>query len=243
VVVVHVEDRDLFTALIKECLGCDGRVVEVAITAHQVAGGVMPRWAAQGEGTVGALRDGGLRRKGHLRRTVSRLPSACGDWRATVETVIAQLAVQAGGQHAAQRARRPGVGQQVAVLAVFGPALPGVFEEVEVVAAVDTLQRRQAEILRRLHRPQLPLFDALQYMVGARGHFEAGHQLPVHQLTTAMVQMMIVRVDRQHVVVLQRLRGMPCSVARRRGLENGRSGQKGIDMANVFVRYSPLARA
>ena len=102
---------------------------------------------------------------------------------------------------------------------------------------------RQAEILRRLHRPQLPLFDALQHMVSARGHFEAGHQLPVHQLTTAMVQMMIVRVDRQHVVVLQRLRGMPCSVARRRVLENGRSGQKGIDMANVSVRYSPLAKA
>jgi hypothetical protein len=35
-------------------------------------------------------------------------------------------------------------------------------------------------------------------MVGTRGHFEAGHQLPVHQFTTAVVQVVIVRVDRQH---------------------------------------------
>jgi hypothetical protein len=42
-------------------------------------------------------------------------------------------------------------------------------------------------------------------MVGARGHFETGHQLPVHQLAPAMVQVVIVRVDRQHIVVLRRL--------------------------------------
>ncbi|MNG19610.1 hypothetical protein D3C84_1037860 [compost metagenome] len=46
VVVIHIEDGDLFMALVEKGLGGDGRVVEVAITAHQIASGVVPRWAA-----------------------------------------------------------------------------------------------------------------------------------------------------------------------------------------------------
>jgi hypothetical protein len=35
-------------------------------------------------------------------------------------------------------------------------------------------------------------------MVGARRHLEAGFELPVYQFATAVVQVVIVRVDRQH---------------------------------------------
>lgn len=186
----------------------------------------MPGRAAQREGTVGALRDGGLGCEGDLRGAVGRLPGAGGDRRATVETVITQLAVQAGGHHAAQGAGGPGVGQQVTVLAVFGPALPGALEEVQIVAAMNALQRRQAEILRCLHRSQFPRLDPLQHVVGTRGHFKAGHQLPVHQFTTAVVQVVIVRVDRQHFcspqavsvhAVLRRARFMRTSGEAKRG--------------------------
>lgn len=199
-VVIHVENRDLFVALVEECLSGNGRVVEVAIPAHQIAGGVMPRRATQGKGGVCTLCDCLLRRQGDLRGAVGGLPRAGGNRCATVKTVITQLAVQAGRQYPAQGAGRPGVGQQVAVLAELGPARPGTLEEVEVVAAVNALQWCQAKVLRRLNRAQVAVLDPLQHMVGARWHFEAGHQSPVHQFATAVMQVVIVRVDRQHLL-------------------------------------------
>jgi hypothetical protein len=117
-------------ALVEEGLGGDGGVVEVAITAHQVGGGVVPWWAAQGEGRVGALLDRRLGGERDLRGAVGGLPGAGGDRRAGVEAVVTELAVQAGGFDLAQGACRPGEGQQVAVVAEFGPARPGAFEEV-----------------------------------------------------------------------------------------------------------------
>ncbi|MNE70400.1 hypothetical protein D3C80_1661910 [compost metagenome] len=95
--VVDVEDRDFFMALIEECLGGDGGVIEVAVTAHQVAGGMVSWWAAQGECTVGAILDRRLCGECHLRCAVRRLPGAGGDRCATVEAVVTELAVQAGG--------------------------------------------------------------------------------------------------------------------------------------------------
>ncbi|MNL34228.1 hypothetical protein D3C87_1561910 [compost metagenome] len=98
-------------ALIEERLRGDGGVVEVAITAHQVAGSVVSRWTAQGEGRAGAALNFRLRGQGNLRCAIGRLPRTGGNRRAAVEAVIAELAVQAGGFDAAQRSRGPGVRQ------------------------------------------------------------------------------------------------------------------------------------
>lgn len=148
-------------ALIEESLGGDGGVVEVAIAAHQVTGGVVSRWPAQRESTAGATLDRGLGGQCHLRCAVRRLPSAGGDRRAAVEAVIAELAVQAGGHDPPQGAGRPGVGQQVAVGIELGPTGPGAFEEIEVVAAVDAGNRLEAEILWRFHRAEVAVLHAL----------------------------------------------------------------------------------
>jgi hypothetical protein len=78
-------------------------------------------------------------------------------------------------------------------------------------------------------------------MVGSRRHFEAGHQLPVHQFTTAVVQVVIVRVDRQHSCSPQ-ADSVEHSLAAGGVWENGRKGQKGINMAKRFDRNSPLNR-
>jgi hypothetical protein len=43
-------------------------------------------------------------------------------------------------------------------------------------------------------------FDPLQHVVGARRHFEAGLELAVDQFAAAVVQVVIVRVDRQHLL-------------------------------------------
>ncbi|MNP48769.1 hypothetical protein D3C76_1429090 [compost metagenome] len=114
-------------------------------------------WTAQGEGTARAALDFCLRGEGDLRRAVRCLPGAGGDRRAAVEAVVAELAVQAGGLDLTQGTRRPGVGQQVTVGVELGPARPGTFEKVEVVAAVDTLDWPQAKILRCFYGTQVLL--------------------------------------------------------------------------------------
>ena len=166
-VVVNVEDRDLFVALVEERLGGDGGVVEVAVAAHQVARGVVSRWSAQGEGAVGTGLDGCLCGQGDLCSAIGCLPGAGGDRSAAIETVVTELAVQAGGLDCAQGAGGPGVGQQIAVGVELGPARPGALEEVQVVAAVDARDRLKAEVLGRLDRPQVLLLHPCQHVVGA----------------------------------------------------------------------------
>ena len=127
---------------------------------------MVSRWTAQGEGTAGAALDRRLGREGNLRCAVRRLPGAGGNRCAAVEAVIAELAVQAGGHDSAQGAGRPGVGQQVAVGIECGPARPGAFEEVEVVAAVDARDRIKAKVFRHFNRAEVLVLDPLQYVIG-----------------------------------------------------------------------------
>src|SRR3546814_2562599 len=78
---------------------------------------------------------------------VGCLPSAGGNRRASVETVITQLAVQAGGYDRAKGPRRPGVGQQIAVTIEFAPARPGTLEELQIRRAVDSLDRDRKSVV------------------------------------------------------------------------------------------------
>ncbi len=196
--VVNVEDGDFALALVEERLGSDGGVVQVAVAAHHFTGGVMPWRAAQCEGRMGALLDRCLGGKGDLGGAVGRLPGAGGDRRTGIEAVVAQFTVQAGGLYLAQRACRPGERQQVAFLAQCCPACPGAFEEVQVIGAVDAQQWRPAEVGRALDIAEVALFHLVEYMVGTRRHFETGHQLAVDQLAAAMVQAVVIGIDRQH---------------------------------------------
>lgn len=187
---------------------------------------------------MGALLDRGLGGQGDLGGAVGGLPGAGGDRCAGVEAVVTELAVQAAGFDLAQGARRPGERQQVTFLAKRGPTGPGAFEEIQVVGAVDALQRRAAKVGGALHGPEVALLDALQNVVGARRHFETGHQLAVDELAAAMVQAVVIGIDRQHVVVLRiHWRGAiftDCPV-----LENVANGQKGIDVAKPSVTGQP----
>jgi hypothetical protein len=44
------------------------------------------------------------------------------------------------------------------------------------------------------------VLHALQHMVGTRGHLEARLELAIDQFAAAMVQVVIIRVDRQHLL-------------------------------------------
>jgi hypothetical protein len=82
--------------------------------------------------------------------------------------------------------------QQITVKVVLGPTVPSAFEKFQVRRAVNALDRREAEILWRLYRAYCAGLDPIQHMVGPGRHFEAGHQLAVHQLAASVVQVVIV---------------------------------------------------
>jgi hypothetical protein len=81
----------------------------------------------------------------------------------------------------------------------------------------------------------------LQYVVGTRWHLEARLELAVDELAAAVVQVVIVRVDGQHLLFSAGADSVAPSVAARGATENGRKGQKGIDMAKNSDRNSPLS--
>ncbi|MNO65982.1 hypothetical protein D3C76_567600 [compost metagenome] len=240
VVVIDVEDRDFFVALIEERLGSDGGVVEVAITTHQIAGGVVSRWTAQGESRTGAALDFSLGGERDLCCTVRRLPGAGGDRGAAVEAVIAELAVQAGRFDRTQGACRPGVGQQVTVGVELGPACPGTFEEVEVVAAVNARDGLKTEILWRFDRAKVLVLHALQHMIGARWHLEARLELPVYQFATAVVQVVIVRVDRQHFLFSAGLIRLPPVLRRTANRRTAGKAKRGSIWPKHLTEIRPL---
>jgi len=49
VMVIHIENRNPFSAIVCKSLCRDGRVVEIAIAGRHPARSVMPRWTAQRE--------------------------------------------------------------------------------------------------------------------------------------------------------------------------------------------------
>ena len=239
-VVVDVEDGDFLVALVEEGLGGDGGVVQVAVTTHQLASGMVTWRPAQGEGAVSPFGDLGLGTQCHLRGAVSGLPGAGGNWCAAVEAVIAKLAVQIIRDDLTQGACRPGEGQQVTVAVLRLPARPGTLEEVQISGAVNTLNRRQAEILRRTYFTELAMLDARQDMVGALRFLETGHQLAVDQLAAAVVQVMVVAVKGEHVTRLQAC-CCACIVRLHARMENAGNGQKGIEMAKFGGRRALMA--
>ena len=75
---------------------------------------------------------------------------------------------------------------------MFGPARPRPLKEIQIRRRVNAFDGAAAKVAGGLYRAQFTGFNPLQDVVGARGHFEAGHQLPVHQFTTAVMQVVIV---------------------------------------------------
>ena len=235
VVVVDIEDGDFPAALVEEGLGSDGGVVQVAVTAHHVAGGMVAWRPAQGEGAVGAVGDLLLGTERNLGGAVGGLPGAGSDRRAAVEAVVAELAVQVTGDHPPQGTCRPGERQQIALAALLLPARPGALEEFQVGLAVDARDGRQAEILGRTDFAELASLDARKDVVGALRLLEAGHQLPVDQLAFAVVQVVVVAVVGEHAK-RSRLVVVPALFARWQRIENADNGQKGIEMAKKWPR-------
>ncbi|MCY1178468.1 hypothetical protein D9M73_188170 [compost metagenome] len=72
-------------------------------------------------------------------------------------------------------------------MAQCSPARPGAFEEIQVIGAVDAQQRRTAEVGRALDFAEVAFLHLVEHMVGARRHFETGHQLAIDQLAAAVV--------------------------------------------------------
>ena len=91
VVVVDIEDGHSPGTLIQAGLRGDGRIVQVAVAAHVVGGGMVARRPAQREHPARALGQLGLAGQRDVHRAAHRLPGAGGDGHAGVEAVVAEL--------------------------------------------------------------------------------------------------------------------------------------------------------
>ncbi|MNF78396.1 hypothetical protein D3C84_605760 [compost metagenome] len=161
---------------------------------------MVSRRTAEGEGGIGALAHMVLGGQRYLGGAVHGLPGAGGDGRLGIEAVVAELAMQRGGDGpvAAQAARREGRGQQVAAVALGGPAVPGALEELQVGPVVHPQDRLEAEVAGLDHFAQVLLANPRQHGVRAAGHFETGLELAIDQFRLAEVETVIVAVDGQH---------------------------------------------
>jgi hypothetical protein len=65
-------------------------------------------------------------------------------------------------------------------------------KKIQIGRGVNAFEGAAAKVLRGLHRAQFAGVHPLQDVIGTRRHFEARHQLPVHQLATAVMQVVIV---------------------------------------------------
>jgi hypothetical protein len=217
VVVIDIKDRHPRGTLIEKRLGGNGHIVQIAVTTHQITGSVVARRTTEGKGAAGTVADQLLGAQGDLRRAVNRLPGAGRDRGAAIEAVITKLAMQVVRQLAAQGARRPGKGQQVALrVAVSAPACPGSLQELQIGIGVDAGDRRQTKVLRDAYLAQPPILNPLQHMLGSRGHFKTGFEFTVDKFAAAVVQVMVIAVESQHVAAPRKCLGSIVATSRSR---------------------------
>ncbi|MNJ56608.1 hypothetical protein D3C77_521660 [compost metagenome] len=199
---VYVQHSHAFGALAQAALGSDGSVVEVAVAAHVFAGRMVPRRAAQGEGTVGAIDDALHAGQGNVSAAAHGFPGTSGDRCAGVHGIEAQLAVdEAGFPVDGQVAHRPHQRQRIVGLAGGGPFRPGVFQEAHVALAVRRHVAGAVEGLFGNHIAQAGAVHPGQHGVGTPGVFERGRHCAVLEFR-AVVQAVVVAKDCQHANVL-----------------------------------------
>ena len=135
----------------------------------------------------------------HLGRSAYRPPGAGRDRHAGIERVVAEQPVdilrQAVGT---QAAHRPDQRQGVMTAPLCLPQGPGTLEKRHIAGIVHTQDRLEREGLRRTHLAQTGEADTFEHHVGPARHFEAGLEGAIDQFGVAVMQMMIVTVNRQH---------------------------------------------
>ncbi len=158
-VVVDVQDRDPLGAAIHERLRHDGRVVEEAIAADEVAPGVMARRTAQPVGERRTRQHPVRGRQGDVDRRARGRGGAGHDRRGRIEAVRPQALVAARGQllqrhrsRVAAQEERVGQERPAGVPSGGDRIGPGVLDEVQQLEVVDRRDRVRAVVTRRLER-------------------------------------------------------------------------------------------
>lgn len=164
---VDVEHRDTFGALGDGLLRGNRGVVEVAITAHVFARGVMAGRAAQGEGAVVAFIEQGQASEGDVGAGFHRLPGRRGNRRTGVHGIEAELAVDERWHlFAGQIAHWPHQWQGVVGATGCAPFAPGTFEKTDVALAVRVDVARAVKRARFDDLPEADLFDPVVHGIG-----------------------------------------------------------------------------
>jgi hypothetical protein len=199
-VVVDVENGHLLAAIVAQPLGGDGGVVEEAVAAVEVAAGMVAGRAAEREGRTLAAPDQLGCRERHVGRRRYRPPGAGGDWRARIDGVVAELAVDRLRQRRilAEAAGVPGERQRVIGAVRLHPFVPGRLQELDEALVVDAQHRIKPEGLRQRDRPETRGLDAVDDDLRPPRHLERRHELAVDELELAVLVAMLVGVDGLH---------------------------------------------
>src|SRR5690606_25144685 len=198
VVIVHVQHRKLGGPLVAPSLGSDGRIVEEAVAAVVVRGCMVPWWTTEGEDSAPSLSQLLQAGQGDIYRGGHSPPGAGGDRRAGIEGIIGKLAIDDFRFAIAHAAHRPIQGKGIMASPTLCPEVPGLLKEVHVPGIVDPHDRLFAEIPRGEDFSQTYLLNPRADHLRSAWHLEAGHQATIDKFGLAVLQAMILAVDRQH---------------------------------------------
>lgn len=169
---VDIKHRDPGTPDVQGALGGDGGIVEEAVAAELVGGGMVAGRAAQAEGRLAARQHMIHRRERHVLAGHGRLEGALADRGVGAQSVVSEPAVDVIRDDATRHgAGRPDPGDRLALAAGGHPVCPAALEEGDIVGIVNRQHRGEAVLGRLTHFAQAALAHALEHQVDAFGAF------------------------------------------------------------------------
>ena len=198
-VVVDVDDRDPLHAAVAQGLGGRGGVVDEAVAAVEVAGGVVAGRPAQREPVRVPVQQQVGAGEGDVGGGEHRLGGARHDGRAGVERVEGQAPVDGLGLALGEATGGPGQAQGVGGGAVLGhPLAPRLAQEGEEALVVHLCQRLEPVLGRCDDRPEVGRLDRGEHPLGPLGPLVGGRHGAVDQLGAGVVAVVAQAVDGVH---------------------------------------------
>ena len=178
VVKVNIQNGDFFRAVVAERLGGDGGVVEKAVSAEHVAGGVVSRRSAKREGGAFALLDGAGGGEGAVGGGGCGFPSSGRDGGFGGEGVVSEFAFNLLRRDGAHAAGGPVGCDGFALESGGGPFVPGGLEKGDEVRVVDAEEGLRSEVAGVADGSESRFADARENNVGAFGPLVGPDELP-----------------------------------------------------------------
>ena len=193
---VDIEQGNARGALIEKCLRRDRGIVDEAITAEQVAGGVMTWRTAECEDGLGAFVHRGLSGQRDVDAGARRFPGAIADRGFGGQRIVTDLTVDMFRYpRLLHAARRPAGGNRFALETGRAPVPPAGFEKANEFGIVDAQHRFDTEFARCDDFAEADIGHSPQDMFGAHRAFEWRHQLSAVEFGSGIAQDVLFAVN------------------------------------------------